>query len=373
MKPIFSFITSAMLLLGFIASGDAQTPTERIFWDHKDIGRTQRNGSFRYITGEQAYEIAGAGENIWGRRDAFHFSWRRMQGDFILRARIKFAENGGHPHRKTGLMLRSSLEDDAGYVDAVKHGDGLTAIQYRSTKGEETQEVRLPVKHPSVLQLERKGNRFVVGAATEGKPMAFSDTLVLEMDKNPFLGLFICSHAEGMLEKAVFNNVRLIVPAPDGFVPYEDYGGSRLEVVNVFNKNRQLIHSSDEALEAPNWDPLTRSLICNSAGGLYDYPLDGSQPSRIETGFADALNNDHGLSPDNKEIAISHYYEGEEKSGSRIYIVPREGGTPRPVTENVPSYWHGWSPNGKYLIYTGQKKVPLTFTGSLSAAEQKSN
>lgn len=355
MKSIFLGILSAMILLGCYTPANAQTQNGSIFSGHDDVGQTLRKGSFRYLAGQQAYEITGAGENIWGKRDAFHFAWRRMQGDFIFRARVRFANQGGHPHRKAGLMLRASLQDDAVYVDAVKHGDGLTALQYRPAKGEETLELRLPVRDPRVVQIERKEDQFVVGAAAEGKPMVFSDTLTLEMDENPYLGLFICSHDRGVLEKAVFDNVRLTLPAPDDFIPYEDYGGSRLEIIHVESKHRKIIYNSEKALEAPNWDPLTRSLICNSGGRLYDYPLDGGPPSRIETGFADALNNDHGLSPNNQEIAISHYYEGKEKSGSRIYIVPREGGKPRPVTDKVPSYWHGWSPDGKHLIYTAQR------------------
>lgn len=355
MKPVRSVVLTVLFLLGFLLSAVAQKQISKIFTGHSDIGQTVHEGNLQYLPAEQAYRITGSGGNIWGTRDAFHFAWRRTKGDFILRSRIRFEQSGGHPHRKTGLMLRSSLDDDAPYVDAVKHGDGLTALQYRATKGGQTREIRLPVHDPRVLQLERKGNRFVVGAAADGQPMTYSDTLHLEMNHNPYLGTFICSHDSSMSEKAVYRNVRLTQPAPSGFVPYEDYGGSRLEVIDVHSKHRKVIHATDRAIEAPNWDPLTGSLICNSSGRLYDYPLDGGRPEEIETGFAVSLNNDHGLSPDNSKIAISHYDEGENQSGSRIYIVPRDGGQPRPVTDSIPSYWHGWSPDGKYLVYTGER------------------
>jgi Tol biopolymer transport system component len=35
--------------------------------------------------------------------------------------------------------------------------------------------------------------------------------------------------------------------------------------------------------------------------------------------------------------------------------VPIAGGTPRLITPNAPSYWHGWSPDGKTLAFTGQR------------------
>jgi len=36
-------------------------------------------------------------------------------------------------------------------------------------------------------------------------------------------------------------------------------------------------------------------------------------------------------------------------------VVPAAGGTPRLITPDGPSYWHGWSPDGKTLAFTGQR------------------
>jgi Tol biopolymer transport system component len=40
---------------------------------------------------------------------------------------------------------------------------------------------------------------------------------------------------------------------------------------------------------------------------------------------------------------------------SAIYILPITGGVPVRITPQVPSYWHGWSPDGKLLTYTGER------------------
>lgn len=32
---------------------------------------------------------------------------------------------------------------------------------------------------------------------------------------------------------------------------------------------------------------------------------------------------------------------------STVYVLPLTGGIPKQVTEQTPSYWHGWGPNGK--------------------------
>jgi len=40
---------------------------------------------------------------------------------------------------------------------------------------------------------------------------------------------------------------------------------------------------------------------------------------------------------------------------SVVYTLPVAGGTPHQITGNAPSYWHGWSPDGLTLAFTGQR------------------
>jgi TolB protein len=58
------------------------------------------------------------------------------------------------------------------------------------------------------------------------------------------------------------------------------------------------------------------------------------------------------LSFDGKMLAIS---DQSQASGGRstIYTVPVGAGTPKRITTLSPSYMHGWSPDGKDLIFTG--------------------
>jgi Tol biopolymer transport system component len=46
----------------------------------------------------------------------------------------------------------------------------------------------------------------------------------------------------------------------------------------------------------------------------------------------------------------------DQSSGqSAVYTVPVQGGTPKRITPLTPSYLHGWSPDGKFLVYTGRR------------------
>lgn len=114
---------------------------------------------------------------------------------------------------------------------------------------------------------------------------------------------------------------------------------------------------SKQHFEAPNWHP-DNYLVLNSKGRLYSLDLKTKELKVINTGSATENNNDHGISPDKKWLALSHNdkQDTSKKSyKSAIYIVPITGGTPKRITPEVPSYWHGWSPDGKTLAYCGER------------------
>lgn len=86
--------------------------------------------------------------------------------------------------------------------------------------------------------------------------------------------------------------------------------------------------------------------------------LDTKKLELLNTDFADACNNDHGISFDGKWLAISHNDESDPSSKSyksAIFVLPIEGGVPRKITAEVPSFWHGWSPDGKQLTYCAER------------------
>ena len=126
-----------------------------------DIGTPKLAGSGTYDSATQEYTLSGAGTNMWFGADEFHFVWKKMKGDFILRTRTEFVGKGAVAHRKIGWMVRPNLEPDAPYADCAQHGDGLCSLQFRPTKGTNTDQVRLPITNANVLQFERKGTTFI--------------------------------------------------------------------------------------------------------------------------------------------------------------------------------------------------------------------
>jgi Tol biopolymer transport system component len=301
--------------------------------------------------------MSAAGVNMWGPRDEFHFAWKKMSGDFILQARVEFLGKGVDPHRKAGLIARASLDADSPYADAAVHGDGLTSLQFRKAKGAVTEQIESAARGSDVIQLERKGNTFTFSAARYGEPFAVSQLSELALGDAVYVGLFLCSHNPDVTERAVFRDVRVIRPVKQGFVPYRDYIGSHLELLDLASGHRQVLLSSAEPFEAPNWTPDGKALIYNSSGRsegrgrLHRFDLATRQSSLVDTGFANRNNNDHVLSFDGTMLGISD--QSTDKGESTIFTLSASGGTPKRITPLTPSYLHGWSPDGKFLVYTG--------------------
>jgi hypothetical protein len=336
-----------------VAGGPAaidQEP-EGLFASHRDVGDVRHPGSIVFDKDAKTYTMTGSGANMWARRDAFHFAWERVEGDVSLAADIAFVGQGKEPHRKACLIIREDLDADSAYVDAALHGDGLTSLQFRDVKDDFTHEVQANVWAPKRLRIEKKG-QYVRLYVDSGGGMQFSGAAVRILLREPFyVGLGICSHNAEITEKAVFSNVELSTNRPAATGPATLY--STLETLAFPSTDRRVVFVTPRKIEAPNWLRDGQNLIYNSEGRIHRIPVGGGQPEVIDTGFANRCNNDHGISPDGKLLAISDQSQGHHQS--LIYTLPVTGGKPTLVTPNGPSYWHGWSPDGRTLAYCADR------------------
>jgi hypothetical protein len=249
-------------------------------------------------------------------------------------------------------MIRQSLDADSAYVDVAVHGDGLTSFQFREARGGTTHEVQANVLSPRRIRVVRSGKYVRLYLGSEANDMKFSGAAVKIALKEPFyIGIGVCSHNKDVSETAVFTNVELTPDAPA--LSRRPVLHSTLETQTVGSTDRRVVYSTPTRIEAPNWLKDGQSLIFNSGGRILRIPIAGGQPEVIDTGFANRCNNDHGLSPDGKQLAISDQSQGNRRS--LIYIVPVTGGTPTQITPKGPSYWHGWSPDGKSLAFCGER------------------
>jgi Tol biopolymer transport system component len=334
----------------FVASGQPAAALG-LFSEQTEVGAVHHHGSAKFDPASEVYVVSGSGANMWFTNDAFHFVWKQVTGDIDLNADVRFPDTHGVDHRKGCLLIRQSLEPDSSYADAAQHGNGLTSLQYREDKGDTTREIQSGVSAPARLGLQKRGDYVTLLVAGASEPLHPAGAAFRLRLQDPFyVGLGVCSHDDNAITTVEFSHVQLTsLPSATG---QPTYGGSTLEVVPIASKDRRVVYHTTDLIEAPNWTRDGKEFIFNSRGHLYKLPAVGGQPEKIDTGFAVRCNNDHGLSPDGTQLAISDQSQGGD---SLIYLLPFGGGAPRRITSTGPSYWHGWSPDGLNLVFCGER------------------
>jgi hypothetical protein len=205
-------------------------------------------------------------------------------------------------------------------------------------------------------------------------PRFDGESIPIPLTGDFYVGIGVCSHDKNVVEEATFSNVEIkSLPAPTATpVLY-----SSLETVTLDTTIRHVIYSAPDRFEAPNWARDGSYFLFNRNGHIEKLPVKGGTPEVLDTGFANRVNNDHGISPDATQLAISDNSQptksptGEDTHDSLVYVLPITGGTPRRLTKNAPSYWHGWSPDGKTLAFVGQRNGDFDiYTISVAGGEE---
>lgn len=195
----------------------AQSPSPGIFTNSGDVGNPAHKGSVEFDAAKGEYRITGSGANIWAKDDQFQYVWKEMPGNFTVTATMRFLGEG-EDHRKAGIMVRQSLDNDSAYGDFVIHGNGMPGLQWRSAKGDITNTFDLPFDGPGTfkLKLVRSGVGITVSVGKDGAEM--KEVARTEVTfRNPVLvGLVVCAHNADRSDTVVFSDVTVDRSVPPG-------------------------------------------------------------------------------------------------------------------------------------------------------------
>ncbi len=122
---------------------------------------------------------------------------------------------------------------------------------------------------------------------------------------------------------------------------------SLVTIIDRDGSNKKVVYTADRLFEAPNWSPDGSYLLLNSEGKLWKIPVAGGESSEVSLGSVKGINNDHGISPDGSQIVVS---------AGQMYVLPSAGGEPKQITRKRPSYFHGWAPDGKSVVYCAERE-----------------
>lgn len=182
------------------------------------LGQFAGNADFNPSNGE--YSLMGAGGEIGGKADNFHYLWKRATSDIALNAYARFTGAGSTGRSQAALMIRQSLDPDAAYAAAVIYGDGRSAVQYRVDKGAATRISDFPtyanlagIVH---LSIRRRDDSFTIAVGRVGKMGGSIPTgtpVTVTMNGPVYVGLAFASPDDPRQRlAAVFSNVSLQAP-----------------------------------------------------------------------------------------------------------------------------------------------------------------
>jgi len=198
-----------LALIGYAFTTSQAQTSVGIFDNQADVGPVLHQGTATYDNATRTYTLSGAGENLWFKKDELHFVWKKLTGDFIITTQPSLVGKGVDPHRKSGWMVRTSLDTSAAMVTLTVHGDGLTAFQFRRKNATDIQEIKIPIQHADILQLERRGRSYFVSVAKVGMPFWTVELPDFDFPQELMVGLFITSHNKDVVETGTFTNTRV--------------------------------------------------------------------------------------------------------------------------------------------------------------------
>ena len=192
---------SAPVTINVTTSG-GQLPSP---WTNSDIGAVGLAGSASYSNG--VFTVKGAGADIWGNADSFHFMYQPLSGDGQITVRVTSLQNT-HVYAKAGLMFRQSLAAGSahvmldvlpgGSVEFMSRGTSNGAIDYHGGQA-------LPF--PGWLKLIRTGNSFASYTSVDGSVWTHLGSVTVQMTETAYVGLPVLSHNVSVLTSATFDSL----------------------------------------------------------------------------------------------------------------------------------------------------------------------
>ena len=178
-------------------------------WSSEDIGSVNLSGSATYLSG--TYTVVGAGADIYGSADAFHFLSQPMTGDGAIIARVVSIQ-GGSPWAKVGVMFRETLATNATNMFSVVTASSGAGAQWRPSTGSNTtwEGVTGPVA-PFWVKLVRSGSTFTAYNSPDGVIwIQQGPSQVFTMASNAYVGLAVTDHNSAARCTAVIDSVSVL-------------------------------------------------------------------------------------------------------------------------------------------------------------------
>ena len=181
-------------------------------WTDADVGAVGTAGSASYAA--PTFTVAGAGADVWGTADAFHYVYQPLTGDGTIVARVATVQNT-NSWAKAGVMIRSSLSAGSAQAFAlVSSGKGVAFQRRLSDAATSVSTSGSTAAPPRWLKLTRTGNTIAAFESADGSSWTQIGSSTFNMPANVLVGLAVSSHVSGVNCTSTFDNVSVTNSQP---------------------------------------------------------------------------------------------------------------------------------------------------------------
>jgi len=178
-------------------------------WSHGDVGDVGPAGSASYDSTSATFTVTGAGADVWGTADAFHYAYTPLTGDGTIVARVATI-SAGAAWVKAGVMLRETVDPSSTHAFMIaSYARGLAYQRRVTTAGLSTSTTGAAVTAPYWVKLTRSGSTFIASASPDGAAWTVVGTDTITMGSQILAGLAVSSHSNTATATATFDNVSI--------------------------------------------------------------------------------------------------------------------------------------------------------------------
>ncbi len=378
--------------LPLVTGGPLPTP-----WVSGDVGSPASAGVDAYDG--QTFSVTGAGQQIGGTADQFHYVYRPVSGDAEVIARVD-SVSAGDPLARAGIMLRATLQPGSQNAFVGTTAGKAVVFSRRPSAGGLTIEARPSnLAAPGWVRLARRGNELAAFWSTDGVAWTSIGTQTISMPSTIYAGMAVSSRNASLAATARFSRMTVtsqdagaanqppsiaitspsaLAQLPAGPVPVSvaasDPDGT---VVRVdFYAGDQLVGSSSTAPFAFTWSAATAGTYTLRASAIDDDGASSmSAPVQVQIVAAaqrPSISVSFEPSADHATLVVSYLLEVRRGSDpmTATPVVSASLGKPPVVNGvivvNIDS-WLAAVPSGSYYVVIKAVGTAGTSSGATSA------
>lgn len=178
-------------------------------WSHSDVGATGTAGAAT-LSGT-TFTVSGAGADVWGSADAFHYAYQSLSGDGSIVARVATIETV-NAWTKAGVMIRSSLSPSSAHAFMLVAASPTKGVPFQrrvADDGLTTSTTGSQSTAPRWVKLVRAGSIISGYESADGVAWTLVGSDTFAMPGNVLIGLAVSSHVTGVTATATFDNVTI--------------------------------------------------------------------------------------------------------------------------------------------------------------------